>query len=162
MEEYHCYSNTAPIYPPWNLLPEKMGILLPNSVEALEKLYKNEGKCAFFLMPYRAFDFKDVMVDEDMLDERQEIRASIQEDKDNVYPESLKPEDQKLMGDIVLHTQRPKYVREISEKFINDVLGGMNFVSIHWRYNVGDWTRHCLKKPSIQVPQKYKLFLKGF
>ena len=128
-----------------------MGILLPNSVEALEKLYKNEGKCALFLMPYRAFDFKDVMVDEDVLDERQEIRASIQEDKDNVYPESLTPEDQKLMGEIVLHTQRPKYIREISEKLINDVLGGMNFVSIHWRYNVGDWTRHCRKKPSIQV-----------
>jgi len=150
MSEYHCTSNTAPIYPSWEQLPEKMGILLPNSVEALEKLYKNEGKCALFLMPYRAFDFKDVMVDEDVLDERQEIRASIQEDKDNVYPESLTPEDQKLMGEIVLHTQRPKYIREISEKFINDVLGGMNFVSIHWRYNVGDWTRHCRKKPSIQ------------
>ena len=69
---------------------------------------------------------------------------------EEVYPEVNTPEDQQLMGDIVRATLRPVYIRDVAQKFADDMLDGQNYVAIHWRYNIGDWTRHCRKKPSIQ------------
>ena len=69
---------------------------------------------------------------------------------EEVYPEVNTPEDQQLMGDIVRATLRPVYIRDVAKKFADDMLDGQNYVAIHWRYNIGDWTRHCRKKPSIQ------------
>jgi len=90
------------------------------------------------------------MIDADKLDVRADIRASFQSDE-NVYPEPLTIEDQNVMGEIVRHTLRPKYIRDTAAKFAKDMLNGTNYVAIHWRYNIGDWTRHCRRKPSIQV-----------
>ena len=70
--------------------------------------------------------------------------------QDELYPEINSPEDQQLMGEVVRATLRPLYVRNVAQKFATDMLGEANYVAIHWRYNIGDWTRHCRKKPSIQ------------
>ena len=78
-----------------------------------------------------------------------DLRAEIL-GKEEVYPEVNTPEDQELMGNIVRMTLRPMYIRDVAKKFADDMLDGVNYVAIHWRYNIGDWTRHCRKKPSIQ------------
>ena len=85
----------------------------------------------------------------DKLESHAELRAEIMGGEE-VYPEVNTPEDQQLMGDIVRATLRPVYIRDVAQKFADDMLDGQNYVAIHWRYNIGDWTRHCRKKPSIQ------------
>ena len=74
LETYHCTVKNAQVYPEWTQLPSKQGILLPTTVAGLEKIYPNDPKCSFFVMPYRAFNFKDVMIDADKLDEKADIR----------------------------------------------------------------------------------------
>lgn len=155
LDTYHCIVENGQVHPDWTELPPKQGALLPTSLSGLNAIYPNneKDKCTFFIMPYRAFNFKDVMIDSDKLDVRADIRANFQDDE-NMYPESLTIEDQAVMGDIVRSTLRPKYVRDLAEQFAKDMLNGTNYVAIHWRYNIGDWTRHCRRKPSIQVTEE--------
>ena len=54
------------MFPDWPDLPSKKGILLPSSRAGLDKIYPDNDKykCTLFVMPYRVFNFKDVMIEE--------------------------------------------------------------------------------------------------
>lgn len=66
LETYHCIIHGKKVYPEWQTLPSKKGILLPTSDEGLAKIYpdNDKDKCTMFVMPYRVFNFKDVMIEE--------------------------------------------------------------------------------------------------
>lgn len=51
---------------------------------------------------------------------------------------------------IIRATPRPKYLRDIAEKYLAEVmeLPEKDYLAIHWRYNHGDWLKHCEHKPS--------------
>ena len=55
------------------------------------------------------------------------------------------PADNALMKDIILSTRRPKHIQEAVQEFISNVLESTKYIAIHWRYNKGDWSRHCEK-----------------
>lgn len=57
--------------------------------------------------------------------------------------------DADLMQRIVRATPRPKYLRDIAHDFVTKFMeGGTGMAAIHWRYNHGDWLRHCEHHPS--------------
>ena len=66
LESYHCIIHNEATYPQWERLPSKKGILLPTSTEGLADIYPDNDKykCTLFVMPYRVFNFKDVMIEE--------------------------------------------------------------------------------------------------
>jgi len=51
--------------------------------------------------------------------------------------------DENLYAEVVRHTPYPKHVEALSKEFVNDVLKGKNYVSVHWRFNSGDWMNRC-------------------
>ena len=58
------------------------------------------------------------------------------------------------MRDIINHTTRPKYIVQTAKDFLQASVQNFNttnFISIHWRYNQGDWTRHCEKIPDDET-----------
>ena len=52
------------------------------------------------------------------------------------------------MQRIIRATPRPKYLREIARAYIESRMKSVDFLAIHWRYNHGDWLRHCEHHPS--------------
>ena len=66
LENYHCIIHDTTVLPRWERLPSKKGILLPTSHEGLNEIYpdNDQYKCTMFVMPYRVFNFKDVMIEE--------------------------------------------------------------------------------------------------
>lgn len=66
LENYHCIVHDTTVFPRWERLPSKKGILLPTSHEGLNEIYpdNDQYKCTMFVMPYRVFNFKDVMIEE--------------------------------------------------------------------------------------------------
>ena len=64
---------------------------------------------------------------------------------------SINPDDESdsdLMQHIIRATPRPKYLRNIAASYVTNKIKNDNFLAIHWRYNHGDWLRHCEHHPS--------------
>ena len=64
---------------------------------------------------------------------------------------SINPDDESdsdLMQHIIRATPRPKYLRNIASSYVTNKIKNDNFLAIHWRYNHGDWLRHCEHHPS--------------
>ena len=40
---------------------------------------------------------------------------------------------------------RPKMVRDVMNEFTNEIIGGSDYIALHWRYDKNDWYLHCEK-----------------
>lgn len=58
-------------------------------------------------------------------------------ERDGIY----KTSDIKLMEDITRHTQASPYVGKLASEFLHQLVGNRSIVTVHWRYNQGDYYR---------------------
>ena len=47
------------------------------------------------------------------------------------------------VANVLKSTPRPKNVRNIVNEFTNEILGGSDYIALHWRYDKDDWYLHC-------------------
>ena len=58
----------------------------------------------------------------------------------NLFNERFSEEDRQLMADIMMATGPPIHIEESVQNFVKSKMAGDGgYVSVHWRFNVGDW-----------------------
>ena len=125
MSDPNCQLISVTSQPPSDSLPEKRSLLLPeNEVDLKTKIYKSDEACAAFLFPFKNYIFDPMIV------KSQQAQLS----------ESMR----EMISDVVAHTPRPVYIKEVATMFIDEVIQRGDFIGIHWRYDVDDWlTANC-------------------
>ena len=124
-------------------LPTNGGpIHLSSSKYVLESFYKSDESCALWIFPYHCIQFKNVLKGPGL------DNAAYEQEDFNVDKEA----DGELMQRIIRATPRPKYLRDIADQYIKQFISSKtsnpSYLGIHWRYNHGDWLKHCEHKPS--------------
>nr|XP_039266084.1 uncharacterized protein LOC120341613 [Styela clava] len=62
---------------------------------------------------------------------------------DKNYEDPGKQKDSDLMKLVIQHTKHPEYISKIAEQFVNSTMRNRNFLTVHWRYNEGDYLKRC-------------------
>ena len=120
MGESNCELVSVTTQPPSDSLPEKRSLLLPeNEVDLKTKIYKSDEACAAFLFPFKNYVFDPIIVKS----QGAQLTDSMRD----------------LMSQVVSHTPRPVYIKEVATVFIDEVIQRGDFVGIHWRYDMEDW-----------------------
>ena len=132
MGEQNCELVSVTTQPPSDSLPEKRSLLLPESeVDLKTKIYKSDEACAAFLFPFKNYVFDPIIV---------KSQAS-----------QLSDSMRDLMSQVIAHTPRPVYIKEVATMFIDEVIQKGDFVGIHWRYDLEDWLGANCKVRSILI-----------
>lgn len=123
-----------------SLLPDKGPIHLQPNKEYIDSVYTSDGVCAIWIFPYHCIQFKNIM-----------------DDKEKTDPSEV--DDNLLMERIVQATSRPKYLRDIADDYLEQIettieVEQLNYLAIHWRYNIGDWNSHCDRTENLKGKQR--------
>ena len=157
-----CTNNKYPFYPAdindklGNLKSEKshLNVLkLPLSMGNIRAAYNSPEKgAALLLSPYHNFDLMQIVAQNYVLKPDFDVRQSIESGSDDLLT------NLGVLAEIIEHTPRPEYIRQVAQQFITGIMKSSNFVAIHWRYNEKDWGRHCMSidtlKNHCQVVEK--------
>ncbi|CBY38889.1 unnamed protein product [Oikopleura dioica] len=117
-EEGVCLTNVQLPKFPKGLADMKLTRLAQDGNNTLmQTLYDTDHSCTIMAYPYMDINFAR-----------------------NLFHPKIADEDKELMADILKATGPPMHVEEVVQNFIKTAIGGDgNYVSMHWRYNVGDW-----------------------
>jgi len=90
--------------------------------------YKTSDKqCAMYVMPYRNVDW---------------VHSLLWRKK----PFEYKNEAQKISKLMLQSTLRPQAVRDTVKDYVNKIFNDQPYVSMHWRYNLEDFGKHCSRE----------------
>ncbi|CAG5109954.1 Oidioi.mRNA.OKI2018_I69.chr2.g4420.t1.cds [Oikopleura dioica] len=114
-----CLENVSlPKVPNLNKTPMKLSRLAQDGNNTImETIYDSDHSCAIMAYPYMDINFAR-----------------------NLFHPKINDEDKELMKDIMKATGRPLHIEEVVQEFVKNAIGGdETYVSMHWRYNAGDW-----------------------
>lgn len=118
-----------PTYP--NPLYSKNINNLPFEADRLRDLYPDDdARCAVWLFPY--IQFQDFTL--------------------NIYSawagntKVHQREHAELLENVVKHTPRPPFIKNIVNKFFKKFLGDKKYIAVHYRFDTNDWMNHCTGK----------------
>ena len=99
-------------------------------------MYKDgeDKECVIWLYPYRSYD----LVGRLKHFTRHFDKAPKKEDA-----ETLLSNDDALVVNVLKSTPRPANIQGLVNEFTNEVLGGSDYIALHWRYDKDDWYLHC-------------------
>lgn len=101
---------------------------LPFNEKKLQELYDdNDATCAIWLFPY--IQFQDFTLN---------IFSSW---AGNARPSERDNND--LLENVVSHTSRPPFIRNLVDKFFTKYLDGKKYLAVHYRFDTNDWMNHC-------------------
>lgn len=106
--------------------PKKNHHISSNRQE-LNKIFDTESRFAFYAFPFRELDFPKS-------EEEEFIGTSELQQNPRITDENLRT----LIEEV---TQAPQYFTEIAGAFIDQILGGKPFISLHWRYDQNDFIK---------------------
>lgn len=115
-----------PIYP--KPLYSKNINNLPFDADRLRELYPDDdAKCAIWLFPYIQF---------------QDFTLNIYSAWSGNIRANQRPHIE-LLENVVTHTARPPFIRNIVDKFFTKFLNGKKYIAVHYRFDTNDWMNHC-------------------
>lgn len=104
---------------------------LPHNNTELHQIYETESsKCAAWVFPYRAFDFRAVGLSKKdprhltMAFENKRFKDGIQ----------VPAQDFDIMREIYRVVKRPKPVRDLADQFIREFIPSERYMAVHWRF----------------------------
>jgi len=53
---------------------------------------------------------------------------------------------EELLENVVTHTPRPPFIKNIVNKFFDKFLGNKKYIAVHYRFDTNDWMNHCTGK----------------
>ncbi|XP_039265658.2 uncharacterized protein LOC120341245 isoform X1 [Styela clava] len=91
--------------------------------------YMSHLPCGIMINTYKSLLRPITNLDEQLLEQTQK-------DPTTLKSNNLKlTSSETLMKIIEIFTQRPKYVRDIAQKFVKEILQNSEYIAFHWRYN---------------------------
>ena len=111
-------------------------IKMPFNTTNARKVYKDgeDKKCVIWLYPYRSYD---------LVGRLKHLTRHYEKAPKHENARTLLSNDDLLVANVLKGTPRPKNVQNIVNEFTNEILGGSDYIALHWRYDKDDWYLHC-------------------
>lgn len=140
-QTHQCPPAKVPVYPLREIFSDEIKdghkpLFINNlNAEGLSKMhsfYDTYHRCPLLGFPYRSISFHSIITGQ--------------------AADDVTDDDIDLVRQVFRHTQRPKYIRAVAEKFISRT-GINDYIALHWRYNKNDWMQHCSESTLQQLPE---------